>query len=88
MRRRCARACCFLSVAFDLQEILGDNDVQLFDLRSDPDEMHNLALEPEKNKDTILRMNGLLNELLTKEAGTNACRLLEDALGLSLAAPG
>jgi arylsulfatase len=54
-----------------LEEILRNNDVQLFDLQSDPDEMHNLTLEPEKNRATILRMNGLLNELMAKEVGAN-----------------
>ena len=38
-----------------LEEIFANNDVQLFDLQSDPDEMHNLALEPQKNRETILR---------------------------------
>ena len=70
-----------------LEELLANNDVQLFDLESDPGEMHNLALEPEKNKETILRMNALLNELIAKEAGGNACALLERALDLCLAAP-
>jgi arylsulfatase len=32
-----------------LEEILGNNDVQLFDLESDPEEMHNLALEPPRS---------------------------------------
>src|SRR5262249_28835208 len=50
-----------------LEEILKNNDVQLFDLQSDPEEMHNLALEPEKNRDTIVRMNELLNDLIAKE---------------------
>ena len=43
-----------------LQEILGNNDVQLFDLQNDPDEITNLALDREKNRETILRMNALL----------------------------
>jgi len=54
-----------------LEEILKNNDVQLFDLRSDPEEMHNLVLDPEKNRETILRMNGLLNDLIAKEVGVN-----------------
>lgn len=54
-----------------LDQIFKYNDVQLFDLSEDPDELHNLALEPEKYKDTILRMNGLLNELMAKEVGKN-----------------
>ena len=59
-----------------LEEILKNNDVQLFDLESDPEEMHNLALEPEKNRATILRMNGLLNDLMAREVGVNDGRFL------------
>ncbi len=59
-----------------LEEIFKDNDVQLFDLQSDPDEVHNLAVEPEKNRATLLRMNGLLNELIAKEVGVNDGRFL------------
>jgi arylsulfatase len=54
-----------------LEEILRNNDVQLFDLESDPEEMHNLILQPEKNRATILRMNQLLNDLMAKEVGVN-----------------
>jgi arylsulfatase A-like enzyme len=54
-----------------LDQILKYNDIQLFDLNDDPDELHNLAAEPEKYKDTILRMNALLNELMAKEVGKN-----------------
>jgi len=54
-----------------LEQILRNNDVQLFDLKNDPLETHNLALDPEKNKDLILRMNALLNQLMTKEVGVN-----------------
>ncbi len=63
-----------------LDEILKNNDVQLFDLQNDPQEVHNLALEPEQNRETILRMNGLLNDLIAKEVG-DACQLLSKALG-------
>jgi len=59
-----------------LEEILKNNDVQLFDLESDPDEMRNLALDPETNRPTILRMNGLLNDLMAKEVGINDGRFL------------
>jgi len=54
-----------------LEEILKSNDVQLFDLQLDPNESNNLALDPEKNKDTILRMNDLLNDLMAQEVGVN-----------------
>jgi arylsulfatase len=54
-----------------LDQILKENDVQLFDLKNDPNELHNLALEPGNYKDLILRLNGLLDELMTKEVGRN-----------------
>jgi len=54
-----------------LDQIFKYNDVQLFDLSEDPDELHNLALERDKYKDTILRMNALLNDLMAKEVGKN-----------------
>jgi arylsulfatase A-like enzyme len=59
-----------------LQEILGNNDVQLFDLQNDPDEIHNLALDPGENGEMILRMNALLNGLIAKEVGVNDGRFL------------
>ena len=59
-----------------MEEIFAKNDVQLFDLQADPQEAHNLALEPEKNRETILRMNALLNEMIAKEVGPNDGRFL------------
>jgi hypothetical protein len=54
-----------------LEDIFKNNDVQLFDLQSDLEEMHNLAAGPEKSRALLLRMNGLLNELIAKEVGGN-----------------
>jgi len=59
-----------------LEELFKNNDVQLFDLDRDPDEIHNLAVDPEKNRETLLRMNQLLNELIAKEVGVNDGRFL------------
>jgi arylsulfatase len=64
-----------------IDEILKNNDVQLFDLQSDPGEMHNLALEPENNRETILRMNQLLNDLIAKEIGPNDGQFLKPIIG-------
>jgi arylsulfatase len=58
------------------EDIFKNNDVQLFDLKRDPDEIHNLAAEPEKNKALILRMNSLLNDLMAREVGANDGRFL------------
>jgi arylsulfatase len=65
-----------------LEQIFKENDVQLFDLESDPDETRNLALEPEKNRETILRMNRLLNDLIAKEVGVNDGRFLPHEMRL------
>ncbi len=63
-----------------LEQILGHNDVQLFDLKDDPLETRNLALDPEKNKEVILRMNALLNQLMAKEVGKNDGSFLPAAI--------
>jgi len=59
-----------------LDQLFKHNDVQVFDLKTDPEEMQNLALDREKHKDTILRLNGLLNDLMTREVGVNDGRFL------------
>jgi hypothetical protein len=52
--------------------------VQLFDLKDDPDEVRNLALDREKNGETILRLNGLLNDLMAREVGVNDGKFLPE----------
>lgn len=59
-----------------LEEIVKNNDIQLFDLKTDPNETNNLAAEPEKNQQLILQMNTLLNELMQKEVGKNTTAFL------------
>ena len=59
-----------------IEELFKNNDVQLFDLTSDPEEVHNLALEPDRNRATLVQMNDLLNELIAKEVGVNDGRFL------------
>jgi arylsulfatase len=63
-----------------LSDIFKQNDVQLFDLKNDPEELHNLALEAERHKDLIFRMNALLNELMAKEVGKNDGAFLPEAV--------
>jgi len=63
-----------------LDDLLGNNDVQLFDLQNDPGETRNLALDSAGNQATILRMNGLLNDLIEKEIGSDASQRLERLL--------
>src|SRR5262249_20270744 len=54
-----------------LDQLFSENDVQMFDLKDDPDEMHNLGLDRDKHRDTILRLNGSLNDLMAREVGAN-----------------
>ncbi len=50
-----------------LDELFEHNDVQLFDLEADPEELVNLAADPEANKELILEMNDLLNKMISQE---------------------
>jgi arylsulfatase A-like enzyme len=63
-----------------LEQIFKYNEVQLFDLKNDPAEIDNLARQPEKNRETILRMNRMLNDLMAKEVGVNDGKFLPDAV--------
>lgn len=63
-----------------LEEILAWNDLELFDLKTDPEEKNNLALNPKRNKELILRMNALLNELMAREVGVNDGQFLPPAV--------
>jgi arylsulfatase len=63
-----------------LDQLFKHNDLQIFDLKTDPNEMTNLALEQEKNKDTITRLNTLLNELMAREVGVNNGSFLPKAV--------
>ena len=54
-----------------LEELFANNDVQLFDLYADPDEMVNLAADPETNAGLILQLNDLLNQTIQQEIGAD-----------------
>jgi arylsulfatase len=64
----------------ELDDIFAWNDVELFDLQNDPDEVDNLALNPEENEELILKMNALLNELIALEVGLNDGSFLPEAV--------
>ena len=53
------------------EELVGNNDLELFDLERDPDEMVNLAVDTGANRELILRKNELLNRLVAREVGDN-----------------
>lgn len=51
------------------EELMANNDLELFDLQNDPAEMNNLAMYPKQNAELIMAMNKLTNELITQEVG-------------------
>ena len=53
----------------DYDELLRRNDLELYDTLEDPEENHNLALYPEKNKAIIVALNDKLNTLIRSEVG-------------------
>jgi arylsulfatase len=53
----------------DFATLLARNDLELYDTQSDPDELHNLANEPERHRVLIEGLNGRLNELVALEVG-------------------
>ena len=65
----------FSPVAFNtpntLEELLAKNDLEVYDLRADPDEMTNLALDLEKNGELILALNQVTNERIADEVGVD-----------------
>ncbi len=52
-----------------IEELKAKNDLELYDLVNDPQEMNNLAYDFEKNKDLIWAMNLKLNSLIEREIG-------------------
>lgn len=54
-----------------LEELRAKNDLELYDLRNDPDEIVNLAYDFDRNRDLIATMNAKLNALIAREIGVD-----------------
>ena len=65
-------------VTFD--DIYAKNELELYDLEADPEEIDNLALEGERNRALILSMNELMNDLIAREVGVNDGSFLPEAV--------
>jgi arylsulfatase len=59
-----------------VDKLLENNDVELFDLESDPHELDNLSLDPRKHADLLAAMNTKLNKLLDAEVGEDVGQML------------
>ena len=67
-----------------IEQIFEANDVELFDLKKDPHEMNNLALDKDK-RDILLAMNDKLNRLIDSEVVKDDGSHLPDLDGVNWA---
>ncbi|MBU3627122.1 sulfatase-like hydrolase/transferase [Polynucleobacter sp. JS-Safj-400b-B2] len=54
-----------------MEALVANNDVEVYDLKNDPEEIHNLALDMKKNGDLIFSLNQKLNEIIANEVGVD-----------------
>ena len=59
-----------------LEALFKLNDVELFDLQTDPTELNNLAIDQKKSADLVEAMNSKLNSLLDREIGEDVGQML------------
>jgi arylsulfatase A-like enzyme len=53
------------------EDLVSHNDLEVYDLKQDPEEMHNLALDAQAHRDLIMSLNAKLNERLAEEVGVD-----------------
>ena len=54
-----------------IEQVFGYNDVELFDLEADPDEMRNLAVDRRANGELLIAMNQKLTDVIDAEVGSD-----------------
>jgi hypothetical protein len=59
-----------------LEALRAANDLELYDLQNDPNEMVNLAHDFDRHRDLIAAMNAKLNVLITREIGADDGRFM------------
>jgi len=59
-----------------IEELFKLNDVELFDLQADPNELVNLAMDRKKHAELLMAMNAKLNKLIDAEVGEDVGQML------------
>jgi arylsulfatase len=59
-----------------IEDLFANNDVELFDLESDPIEVNNLAMDQRRHGELLLAMNEKLNALIETEVGEDRGQML------------
>lgn len=59
-----------------LEALFENNDVELYDLEADPDELNNLAMDRKTNGDLLMAMNTRLTGLIDAEVGEDSPNVL------------
>lgn len=60
------------------EQLYANNDLELFDLETDPGEVRNLAVDRAAHEDLVLRMSGKLEKIIAEEIGVDDGRELPD----------
>lgn len=53
------------------EDLIAKNDLELYDLRNDPDETDNLAMNGKSHRDLIMAMNAKLSDRIVEEVGVD-----------------
>ena len=55
----------------NFEDLVKNNDLELYDTQSDPDEVNNLAANPQQHRALILSMNEKMNRVIAREIGND-----------------
>jgi arylsulfatase len=66
-----------------IEQLFANNDVELYDVRNDPLEIKNLALDIGKYGEVIAMLNTKMNRLIEEEVGEDIGQMLPSENGAS-----